>query len=448
MTDRYDPDAPILGTDLGTYRAVVQEWSHRRDLGRMPDAFGITPDRIALIVDDAEARGMFGHLDMGDGYGPTYGVLGPGRAFLNAVDRPRMAPHEARAVLEALLDRVDDLNADAGNPLTVERAWLYGSLATGGDDHGDVDVVVEFAEPPSSPREREAHFDGLVRIADAMGFGNEVADSDDEGATASAIVEAETVLGGDRDPRLSPSALTELQELGCPCRLVFDRAGGGRVHGPLLARHPGAGAYLRRREALVMPDMAAPPAAVPSGIALAAQRVASEVGSTADRDGIRGLGPLDQPSHLAYVPRLQAWLGEMPCPDGRHVSVVVDGRCFVDPYARDDGGVLAALGLERVIDGDGNVSATVTSAACFGGERPGNAQVTRLGAVVGQACAFDVVKTSVLGTGVDVPTAVLGAAPGVPEWVADVISAACGHLETMGLDHAVIEDETPSPRMA
>ena len=434
MTHRYDPEAPVLGTNLGTYRAVLAEWEARRDLACMPDAFGIPRDRVALIVDDAEARGMFGWLDAGDGYGMEYGALAPGRALLNAVTRPRMSPAEAGSLLDGLLNRAAALNADGDVPLAVDRIWLFGSLARGGAEHGDVDVVVELAEPPADAASRERHYGRLVDLALAMGREDDVAWSDDEGETASDIVAAALLFGRDGDPRLCAHPLRELLDLACPCRLVFDRSRGGRVREALTARHPGASGRAGTRVALEVPDMSAPAPLVPTAIALAGQWVAADPGIRGMRDGPRGLGPLHQPNHRAYEPRLLRWLEGLPAIDGRRMSVAADGRCFVDRHRPQAGPGTAALAFGRDIDLGSGIALNVVSAASFHGDEPTPGQVARLGAVMGRACALDAMKARQFAPGAPMPSVSLSAEGECPEWVGQALSAAEGHLSGLGLD--------------
>jgi hypothetical protein len=67
-----------------------------------------------------------------------------GMALSQHVDRPKLARAKAEALLNQVLDWADRTNAAAGARVKVKTIHLYGSLAQGADEVGDVDLFVDF----------------------------------------------------------------------------------------------------------------------------------------------------------------------------------------------------------------------------------------------------------------------------------------------------------------
>ncbi len=273
MTYHYNPRTPILGTTLGTYRKVLLAWEKEEDLGELPARLGVGEDTMALIVDDAEARGLFGVTD------GEYGATPAGKEFLKGVTTRRMTAAQAQGLLDGLLDNVAAMNADRRNPLMIERVWLFGSLAQGKPDCGDVDIVVEESPRPRGEEAYEAFRRDIVRLAREMGGAHKVARSEFRDWAAADHVMEKSLFGARRDPRLVGHAMWDLRALGCPCKVVFDRGLGGRVDGPLLDRHPetlGSGEAQPAKG--VVPDMSVPAPAEPCAMRIAVERARMGLG--------------------------------------------------------------------------------------------------------------------------------------------------------------------------
>lgn len=138
----------------------------------------------------------------------------------------------ARRVLDDLLTRVEKMNEHLAPLNVVERVWLFGSAMRGEETVGDIDLAIEAAPNPvfGQGAARSDRLSELVHQAPRhLPYFRKLS-----------WHEEWCIFGERRHPLLAGANIgsDELQRLGVPCRLVFDRGRGGRVNDEMLSRHP------------------------------------------------------------------------------------------------------------------------------------------------------------------------------------------------------------------
>lgn len=117
--------------------------------------------------------------------------------------------------------------------------WLFGSVIDDNkNDVADIDIVPIFGRPEhfSGFEGRKARF---RELADQMG-GIDLIERAGVFAPfrAESFVIGQLIYGGRRHHLLAPNDLDQLLQLGCQCKLIFDKKRGGEVEDPVLPRHP------------------------------------------------------------------------------------------------------------------------------------------------------------------------------------------------------------------
>jgi hypothetical protein len=104
-------------------------------------------------------------VQLGPGESPTtpiYALTIAGNALTKAKVGKRMPRDTAQTLLDGLLQRVHEVNADDTWPHVVERVYLYGSFSRPGDDPvGDIDLAID-------ARPRVSDQDEWDQLRDAM----------------------------------------------------------------------------------------------------------------------------------------------------------------------------------------------------------------------------------------------------------------------------------------
>ncbi len=136
----------------------------------------------------------------------------------------------AQLVLDDLLVRIEQMNNS--NPFkVVDRVWLYGSVMRGEETVGDIDLAIETAMNPALSD--DASRSRLQELAD---------EAPEHLPYALRLFWHERVgiFGERRHPLLAGAHIgaDDLKQMGVPCRLIFDRARGGRVDDEIVPRHP------------------------------------------------------------------------------------------------------------------------------------------------------------------------------------------------------------------
>lgn len=149
------------------------------------------------------------------------------------VGKARRSPlRTARRVLDDLLARIEHMNEQSAPLNLVERVWLFGSVMRGQETVGDIDVAIETVHNPAfgNGALRSARLRELVDQApDHLIYFRKLNWHEERG-----------IFGLRRHPLLAGAHIgsDELQRLGVPCQLIFDRSRGGRVDDEVIPRHP------------------------------------------------------------------------------------------------------------------------------------------------------------------------------------------------------------------
>lgn len=138
----------------------------------------------------------------------------------------------ARRVLDDLLVRVEQMNEQSAPLDVVQRIWLFGSVMRGEATVGDIDLAIETAHNPAfgDDASRSLRLRELVDEApNHLLYFQKLYWHQERG-----------IFGVRRHPLLAGAHMgsDELQRLGVPCQLVFDRSRGGRVDDEIVPRHP------------------------------------------------------------------------------------------------------------------------------------------------------------------------------------------------------------------
>lgn len=138
----------------------------------------------------------------------------------------------AGKVIDELVDRVRHMN-DHTHPLNVvQNIWLFGSVMREEPTVGDIDLAIEMAHNPEfvGDAARSDRLRQLVNLApDHIPYFRKLSWHEEKG-----------IFGERRHALLAGAHIgtDELERLGVPCRLIFDRDRGGRVEDEVIPRHP------------------------------------------------------------------------------------------------------------------------------------------------------------------------------------------------------------------
>ncbi|WP_439568915.1 hypothetical protein [Sphingopyxis sp.] len=227
----FDRAVRIAGYRPSVFKQALRAYLRTRDPARLIDLKSVFSNRRdgAIVYEECIDRGLIDPV--------TNKVTEQGMTVARAKVAMRTPLAKARSVLDDLLARVDLLNADPEAVTRVDRIWLFGSLMREEPTVGDIDLAI--------CRSRDARFDQypdaqvdeakrlIERFKDAPQYWDMPWDRID-------WLYKRMVFGARRHPLLAGAqeGTTDLQSLGAPCRLIYDRLRGGRVDDPILARHP------------------------------------------------------------------------------------------------------------------------------------------------------------------------------------------------------------------
>lgn len=138
----------------------------------------------------------------------------------------------ARRVLDDLLARIEHMNEQSAPLNLVERVWLFGSVMRGQETVGDIDLTIETVHNPAFGDDASRS----TRLRELVG------QAPDHLLYFQKLYwhEERCIFGERRHPLLAGARVgsDELQRLGVPCQLIFDRRRGGRVGDEAIPRHP------------------------------------------------------------------------------------------------------------------------------------------------------------------------------------------------------------------
>jgi hypothetical protein len=246
MGINFERDERIAGYRPATFKGALLGLRRTRSPGNLIDLKSIFRLRRdgAIVFEECLDRGLIA-LD------GKLSITEKGEAIGRSRARPRTLLPRARALLDEFLTRVDQLNSDPGAVRQVDEVWLFGSLMRGEETVGDIDLALKTerrSECVADYDEMHRRLDQLLSRHDGAPANWNWIWSKEEWVTHRAL------YGPRRHPLLAgvQTDVQDLAELGVPCRLIYDRARGGRVGDPVSPRHP---ASKGRRD-----DIAPPPA--------------------------------------------------------------------------------------------------------------------------------------------------------------------------------------------
>ncbi|PNQ04027.1 nucleotidyltransferase domain-containing protein [Sphingobium sp. SA916] len=241
----FDRETRIAGYRPATFKNGLSGYLRTYDPGRLIDLTSLFPLRRdgAIMFEECLDRGL---IDP-----DTLKVTDQGMVMVRAKVVARTPNAKARAALERFLDRVDALNRDPEAMSRVDEVWLFGSLMREEPNVGDIDLAIARSSDPrfKDLDDRVKHARKLIAIyPEAPQSWTFPWDRID-------WLYRRAIFGPRREPLLAgvQDGLTDLASLGVPCRLIYDRARGGRVDDPILPRHPSSPG--RSNEVDPLPEM-------------------------------------------------------------------------------------------------------------------------------------------------------------------------------------------------
>jgi predicted nucleotidyltransferase len=232
MSISFDRDVRIAGYRPAVFKDALRGFMRTLSPGNLIDLKSTFPLRRdgAIVFEECLDRGL---IELKDGLT----VSDKGETVVRGKVTRRTPLAQAQMVLDDFLQRVDTLNHDPDAVRYVEQVWAFGSLLRGEHTVGDIDLALETKRRP----EYLADYARMERHLREL-----LSRRDDVPATRGLTWSAETwvteraLYGARRHQLLAgvQSDVSDLADLGVACRLIYDRARGGRVDDPVLPRHP------------------------------------------------------------------------------------------------------------------------------------------------------------------------------------------------------------------
>jgi hypothetical protein len=230
----FDGKMRIAGYRPTVFKQALQGFERTSSPGNVVDLRSVFPLRRdgAIVFEECLDRRLIDR--------EALKLTDSGEAVARAKVKRRTPLRQAHALLDAFLDRVDALNRDPEAVNFVEEVWLFGSLLREQESVGDIDLALKKTRRP----EYAGDYDGMLRHVDRLLSKISDAPSHWERRwSKESWITSRALFGARRHPLLSgvQESAMNLISLAVPCRLIYDRKRGGRVHDPILQRHPEAG---------------------------------------------------------------------------------------------------------------------------------------------------------------------------------------------------------------
>ena len=243
-----DRDLRIAGYRASTFKNALAGYLRTKSPAGLIDLKTIFPHRRdgAIVYEECLDRNL---IDRGTGK-----VSEAGLTLVRSKVVARTPLEKAQTILEAFLERVDQLNHDPEAISRVDEVWLFGSLLREEAAVGDIDLAIA-----RSWSDRFENLDAQVRHAKALLA--KIPDAPrDWGWPWDRIdwLYRRAIFGARRHPLLAGAkdGMDDLASLGVPCRLIYDRARGGRVDDAIVPLHPQSKGRLNTIDPLpVVPDL-------------------------------------------------------------------------------------------------------------------------------------------------------------------------------------------------
>lgn len=243
-------DVTIAGVSMTTIKRALRGYITADDVISLMARKTIFGSRMegAVVYEEMLERGLINpDAEARDDHLTEAGMaLATGKARRASIEK-------ADEVLDAYLDHVAKHNADPNALDYVDQVWLYGSAMRREETVGDIDLAFTKVRNPAYEDDAalRARLRELMNMAPAhMSY-----------LDASSWAWGHGIEPGRRHPLLSGlrEGVHELVEMGVPCKLVFDRASGGKVDRDIQPRHPESKGRSNQMPApRVLPDLAPP----------------------------------------------------------------------------------------------------------------------------------------------------------------------------------------------
>ena len=226
----FDRDARIAGYRVSLFRDALRSYMRTRGPGSLIDLRSVFDSRRdgAIVYEELLDRGL---IDRVSGK-----VTETGEVLIRSKVVTRTPLEKAKAVLQALLDRIDDLNRDPEAISRVDEVWLYGSVLREEAAVGDIDLAIKRSTSPRFPK-----LDAQIEQAKLLL-------KDVPSQPQSWTWERDrldwlfnrAIYGARRHALLAGAkqGVDDLMAVATPCRLIYDRSRGGRVDDAIVPRHP------------------------------------------------------------------------------------------------------------------------------------------------------------------------------------------------------------------
>ena len=244
----FDRDLRIAGYRASIFKNALVGYLRTQSPTSLIDLKSIFPHRRdgAIVYEECLDRGLIDRT--------TGKVTEAGLTLVRTKVMARTPLNKAKAVLEAFLGRVEQLNQDAEAISRVDEVWLFGSLMREEAAVGDIDLAIA-----RSSSDRFENLDAQVRHAKALL--THFPDVPRHWAWPWDRIDwlyRRAIFGARRHPLLAGATdgIDDLTSLGVPCRLIYHRVRCGRVDDAIVPLHPQSNGRLDTVDPVpVVPDL-------------------------------------------------------------------------------------------------------------------------------------------------------------------------------------------------
>lgn len=246
-----------MGVPLIKVRNVLRSWRYGasrdpREIAGRKDVM-LDPRTVMVLLEELRDRSLIG-IEGEDTAHPHDGLTEAGKALAGASGQRRTPKERAGRLVADLLERSRQINARTDLPFSVQEIWLFGSMIDPSRaDVADIDIAIRFGRPEAF---ETTFFERFRDLALEMGGRSAVDAGGVLGLIRPEMYVVNQLLFGGHKRLFSVGTIEELQDLACPCRMIFDAARGGAVDDPVLPRHPkSAGRAAHIGEQRSLPDL-------------------------------------------------------------------------------------------------------------------------------------------------------------------------------------------------
>lgn len=226
-----DRNSRIAGYRPSVFKDALRGFQRTKSPGSMIDLKTIFPLRRdgAIVFEECLDRGLIDPA--------TLKLTEAGETIARAKAKSRTPLPKAHSVLNEFLERIEALNRDPDAVQQLDQLWLFGSLMRGEETVGDIDLALTMSR---RPRFATDHDGRCAHIEKLLAQHGDASVRWEESWIQEGWLTNRALYGTRRHPLLAgvQDGTSDLESLGVPCRLIYDRTRGGKVDDPILPRHP------------------------------------------------------------------------------------------------------------------------------------------------------------------------------------------------------------------